>query len=135
MGGKSILQQFLNEDVGNFALVPNLGVEDGIQAGNATLPRCYFDRSCEDGIEHLKSYRRTYDETKKIFSSTPVHDEHSHAADAFRYLSLTWRQSKAQAPVMTQQEKFAAGNVVGINFGAMKKAHFDKKRVERYDRQ
>jgi phage terminase large subunit len=131
MGGKSILQQFLEEDVGNFAVVPNLSVEDGIQAANATFPRCYFDReNCSEGVEHLKSYCRKYDEAKKTFSSTPVHDQHSHASDAFRYLSLTWRQSKAQVPELTQMEKFHKGNVVGINFGAMKKEHFRKKRLE-----
>ncbi len=135
MGGKSILQQFIDEDVGEFALVPNLSIEDGIQAGNATFHRCYFDHKCEKGIEHLKSYHRSYDEVKKTFSTTPVHDEHSHAADAFRYLSLTWRQSKAQVPQLTQNEKFHSGNVVGINFGAMKEEHFRKKRVERHDRQ
>jgi len=134
MGGKSILQQFLEEDVGNFALVPNLSIEDGIQAGNATFPRCYFDKDkCDIGVEHLKSYRRAYDEVKKVFSSTPVHDEHSHAADAWRYLSLTWRQSKAQAPSLTQSQKFQQGNITSMNFGAMKKEHFRKKRLERSD--
>lgn len=134
MGGKSILQQLLDEDVGNFAIVPNLSIEDGIQAGNATLPRCYFDREkCDKGVEHLKAYCRKYDEAKKTFSTTPVHDSHSHAADAFRYLSLTWRQSNAVVPEMSQNQKFHAGNITSINFGAMKKEHFRKKRAERYE--
>ncbi len=131
MGGKSILQQFIDEDVGNFAIVPNLSIEDGIQAANATFPHCYFDHKCSKGVEHLKSYTRKYDEAKKTFSTSPVHDSHSHASDAWRYLSLTWRQSKAQSPEMTQEEKFYRGNVVGINFGQMKKNHFAKKRAER----
>ena len=133
MGGKSILQQFMDEDVGNFSLVPNLSIEDGIQAANATLPRCYFDHKANDGVEHLKSYCRKYDEIKKVFSTSPVHDQHSHASDAFRYLSLTWRQSKAQLPAISQSQKFHNGNITSINFGAMKKSHFDKKRQERYD--
>lgn len=132
MGGKSILQQFLDEDVGNFAIVPNLSIEDGIQAGNATFPRCYFDREkCGSGVEHLKSYCRKYDEVQKVFSSTPVHDQHSHAADAWRYLSLTWREAKAIAPAISQNQKFHDGNVTQINFGAMKKLHFQQKRNER----
>lgn len=131
MGGKSILQQFMDEDVGNFAIVPNLSIEDGIQAGNATLNKCYFDRKTADGVEHLKAYCRKYDEQSKTFSSSPLHDSNSHAADAFRYLSLTWRQSMAQAPSLTQSEKFAQGNIRNINFGALKKEHFRKKRAER----
>jgi len=131
MGGKSILQQFLDEDVGNFAIVPNLSIEDGIQAANATFGRCYFDKKCADGVESLKSYCRKYDEVKKTFSSSPVHDQHSHYSDAWRYLSLTWKQSKAQTPEMNANQKLHAGNITHINFGAMKKNHFDKKRRER----
>lgn len=44
-----------------------------------------FDEvNCREGIEHLRRYHRTYDETKRIFSNDPLHDEHSHAADALR---------------------------------------------------
>jgi len=131
MGGKSIYQQFLAEDVGQFAIVPGLSIEDGIQAGRATLKRCWFDRSCAKGIENLKSYRRKYDEATRTFSTTPVHDEHSHTADAFRYLSLSWRQAKEQAPMLTTQQKFHAGNITSVNFGAIKKQHFAQKRRDR----
>jgi len=131
-GGKSIYQQFLAEDVGNFAIVPSLDKEDGIQAARATLKQCYFDKDkCGDAVEHLKSYRRSYDEVKKTFSVQPVHDEHSHAADAFRYLSLTWRQSKSQVPEMTASEKLHKGNITQMNFGSLKKEFLAKKRAER----
>jgi len=87
--------------------------------------------SVETGFEHLRNYARTYDEEKKVYSNTPVHDQHSHPADAFRYLSLTWRQSKMAFPSQTDEEKLYAGNVTNISFGAMKKEHFRKKRLER----
>lgn len=131
MGGKTILQQFIEQKIGTFVLTPNIGREDGIQAARKTFPLCDFNTKTEDGFEHLRGYARTYDEVKKVFSLTPVHDDHSHASDAFRYLSLTWRQSKMAYPDSTDQEKLYAGNITNINFGAMKKAHFDKKRRER----
>lgn len=131
MGGKSILQQFLAEDVGNFAIVPQLSIEDGIQAARATLKRCWFDVKCDKGIESLKSYRRKYDEDKKTFSTTPVHDEHSHPADAFRYLSLSWRESKALNIPLSLEEGLNRGNITAVNFGAIKRAHFERKRAER----
>ena len=130
MGGKSILQQFLAQDVGQFAIVPQLDVEDGIQAARATLARCYFDISTEPGIEHLRNYRRQLDEVKGVFSA-PIHDKHSHAADAFRYLSLSWRESAQISPQMSREEKLFKGNIVGMNFGAMKNAHFAKMRAKR----
>ncbi len=132
MGGKSILQQFIEENVGDFAPVPNLSKEDGHQAGRATFHKAYFDaEKCDEGLEHLKSYRREYDQIKKDFSKDTVHDEHSHAADSWRYLSLTWRRSTIQMPDLTQSQRFKAGNIRVVNFGEIKKAHFDRKRRER----
>ena len=134
MGGKTILQQFIEQDVGDFVLVPKGKVEDGIAAGRKTFPLCDFNTDnpdVETGFEHLRNYARTYDEEKKVYSTTPVHDQHSHPADAFRYLSLTWRQSKMAFPSPTDEEKLYAGNVTNISFGAMKKEHFRKKRLER----
>jgi len=141
MGGKTIRQQFVdlrdqmidahNYDIGTFARVPNVSKKDGIDAARKTFKRCVFDASVEEATESLKAYRRKYDEEKKIFSNEPVHDWSSHYADAFRYLSLTWRQSKADQVVMSPEEKFVAGNIVNVSFGDLRKAHFNKKRRER----
>lgn len=73
-------------------LVPDHRLMDGIGAARETLARCRFDRSrCVDGIEALKQYRTEFDETRKVMKPTPLHDWTSHAADAFRYLSMAWR--------------------------------------------
>lgn len=142
MGGKTIYQQFLDHrkrlkenegyDIGNFGRVPNVSKKDGIAAARKTLKITDFDRSTEEATEALKAYRRKYDEVLKKFSDEPVHDWASHYSDAFRYLSLTWKESRANQVVMSQDEAFNAGNVVNISFGEMKKNHFKKKRRERY---
>lgn len=135
-GGKSILHQFIefNNDhkniLGNFAIAPKLDVQEGIMAARATFPKCKFDAElCEIGVDHLKAYRREFDEENNVFSSTPKHDGASHAADGFRYLSLVWRKSKAQSHEMTPEQKLFAGNVTSINFGQLKKEHFKKMRA------
>lgn len=92
-GGKSIIEQlaeFLG--VSKLAIVPDLSVQDGIQAVRHMLPRVWFDKRCEDGIEALRQYQREYDEDKKAFRQTPRHDWTSHPADAFRMLAIAWRQ-------------------------------------------
>jgi len=92
-GGKSIIEQmaeFLG--VSKLAIVPDLSVQDGIQAVRQMLPRVWFDKRCEDGIEALRQYQREYDEDKKAFRQTPRHDWTSHPADAFRMLAIAWRQ-------------------------------------------
>jgi len=42
---------------------------------------------CEELYNDLCRYRREYDEKLGIFGDKPVHDKHSHSADAFRYIS------------------------------------------------
>ena len=76
----------------NPVLVPLAGKLDGIQAARTTLPRCVFHTRCEQvGISALEQYRREWDDDKKAFRATEVHDWTSHLADAFRYLSMAWR--------------------------------------------
>lgn len=140
-GGKSILQQFhdLNRDydgvLGRFAIAPRLDVQEGIQAARATFQRCRFDGDkCEIGIDHLKAYRREFDEENNVFSSNPKHDGASHAADGFRTVAVTWRRSKAVAQEMPFAEKLMQGNVVGMTFGQLKKQHFSSLAAKREDR-
>lgn len=80
-------------------ITPHLSVQDGIQSARATLKHCYFDEErCEFGLESLRNYRREWDQDKKIFTDNPVHDWTSHASDAFRYLSLVWKNPEAEKP-------------------------------------
>lgn len=78
-------------------LVPMASKLDGINAVRRTLPRCVFHPRCEDkGIAALEQYRREWDDDKKAFKQSEVHDWSSHLADAFRYLSLSWRSVPMQ---------------------------------------
>lgn len=80
-------------------LVPDHKVEDGINAARITLPRCLFDEAaCEKGLGYLRDYRAKWDEDRRVFQNAPLHDHSSHAADAFRYLAVAWREIKADPP-------------------------------------
>lgn len=96
-GGKSIVEQmayYLGSD--KLAIVPDLSVQDGIQAVRRMLPRCWFDNRCGEGIEALRQYQRNYDEDKKAFRRTPRHDWCSHPADAFRMMAVAERKIEEQ---------------------------------------
>jgi len=99
-GGKSILEQLANHlgGISKLAIVPDIGVQDGIQAVRMILPKCYFDPICEEGIEALRQYQREYDEDKKTFRQTPRHDWTSHPSDAFRMMAVAYRQDKSNEP-------------------------------------
>lgn len=79
----------------NPQLVPMASKMDGINAVRVTLPRCVFHTRCEtEGIAALEQYRREWDDDKKSFKASEVHDWSSHLADAFRYLAMSWRSIK-----------------------------------------
>lgn len=76
----------------NPRMVPRATKMDGIQAARMTLAKAVFHTDCEAiGISALEQYRREWDDERKTFRASEVHDWTSHLADAFRYLSLAWR--------------------------------------------
>jgi hypothetical protein len=91
-GGKSIIEQISAKiDIKHLKIVPNLSIQDGIQATRLALTRAWFDNRCEEGIECLRQYQREWDDDKKCFRDRPKHDFTSHSSDSFRYLSLVWK--------------------------------------------
>jgi len=92
--GKSIVEQLASYlGLQSLRIVPHLSVQDGIQAARLTLPHCWFDAiKCKEGIEALRQYEREYDEDTKAFRARPKHNWASHGADAFRMLSVAWRE-------------------------------------------
>ncbi len=65
---------------------------DGINAGRKTIPFARFDKKrTAQGVECLRSYRTEWDEKARAFKLTPAHNWASHGADAWRYLSISWR--------------------------------------------
>jgi phage terminase large subunit len=78
----------------NPQLIPLAKKLDGINAVRRLLPLCVFDPKCEKiGIAALEQYRREWDDNKKCFKASEVHDWTSHLSDAFRYLAMAWRQA------------------------------------------
>ena len=91
-GGKSIIEQISTKiDIKQLKIVPNLSLQDGIQATRLALNRTWFHNRCEEGIECLRRYQREWDDDKKVFRDRPKHDWTSHSADAMRYLAIVWK--------------------------------------------
>ena len=62
---------------------------EGIQTVRSMLARCVFDeQKTAKGFTHLEAYKKLWDDRLGCYKNTPLHDEHSHAADAFRYLAV-----------------------------------------------
>ncbi len=62
---------------------------EGIQTVRSMLSRCTFDEERTSiGLRHLEAYKKVWDDRLGCYKNTPLHDEHSHAADSFRYLAV-----------------------------------------------
>lgn len=73
----------------NFTVVPNLPLEDGIEAVRSIMSKMWIDeKRCSNLIKAIESYRREYDHKRKVYRDNPLHDWSSHAADCLRYLCI-----------------------------------------------
>ncbi len=88
MTGKSVKDIMQNMGLA-IRITPKLSIADGINAARMLMNRCYFDQiRCAEGLQALRHYRYEVDPDTKLFSKTPLHDQNSHAADAWRYAAV-----------------------------------------------
>lgn len=92
-GNRNLVTRQAYEDIVRPLLPGNLHVMDiadkfnGIMKVKATLPAVVIDKDrCAVGIKHLENYKREWDAKLGCFKNREVHNEASHAADAFRML-------------------------------------------------
>lgn len=120
--GKSI-EQLIRGAGKAVKIVPNLSITDGINAARTIFPNCWFDQEkCADGLNALRHYRYDVDPETGKFSKRPVHDDYSHAADAFRYLAVAVRDPAMMSggPKLTpppERKRYVYAGGSGLNSG------------------
>lgn len=69
-----------------FIIVPRVEItQHGIEMTRQAFSRAWFSMSgCKAGVEHLSRYQKTWNQRHQFWSDTPLHNEHSEAADSFR---------------------------------------------------
>jgi phage terminase large subunit len=78
-------------------VMPRVPITDSINASRTMFPNMWFDReNCADGLNCLRHYRYEVDPETGQFSRTPLHDQYSHGADAFRYIALMVKEPAKQ---------------------------------------
>lgn len=102
--GKTIIEQLAAAlGIGHMGIVPDVGVEDGIQAARMMFSRCWFDEGgCDAGLKSLRRYQRQLQQDGLSYKKIPFHNWASHAADAWRMLAVAWRHeapAEERAPV------------------------------------
>lgn len=73
------------EDAGyRVEVVPVTRKADQINAARTVFPRCFFDADkCADGLNALRRYRYGVNPDTGQYTKDPLHDDASHASDAF----------------------------------------------------
>lgn len=87
-----------------FEVTPDIPLLDGIEATRLFLGKCWFDtEKTATGLNCLRNYRKAFNQRLNEFTSTPIHDVHSHGADAFRGLAVRYRGPR---PVTSKPQQF-----------------------------
>jgi len=99
--GPSAERQF--KDLGwDVEIVPQIGLEQGIRKAREVFPRVMIDQNnASDLVGRLGRYRRRVNSEGQ--ASTPVHDDESHGADGFRYMTIVADQMTNES---TQNKEF-----------------------------
>lgn len=85
--------------------VPDIGVEEGIRAARQMFGQVFFDADNTNRLVHcLKRYRRAISSVTNEPGS-PLHDEFSHGADAFRYMCVAAAQMRNERTQITDPYK------------------------------
>lgn len=98
--------QMILEQLGcKVEIVDDIGLENGIKAARLLFPRVYVDReNAGEIVTRLGRYRRRIN-AETGTATTPVHDDASHGADAFRYLAVVADQMTNEDVVITDPYK------------------------------
>lgn len=87
--------KFETRDSGTSSGLPNISVEDGIEACRSVFAKLWIDEQrCAPLIKALENYRQEFDSKRRVYREKPLHDHNSHAADAFRYMTLSLSRTK-----------------------------------------
>jgi len=63
---------------------------DAVQKVRSLFASCWFDsENCDRGLTLLEEYRKEWDEIHGVWKETPLHNDASHAADAFMTLACS----------------------------------------------
>jgi len=85
-GGITFSNQARALNITGMVLQPHQFLQ-GISLVKTTLSKCWFDQTkCQQGLGYLESYQKKWSSSLGGWTSEPLHNDASHAADAFRYL-------------------------------------------------
>lgn len=78
----------MRKRLGNVKVLPMHRLQDGINSTRTMFANVWIDKiNCEGLLDDLQKYVRQYDNVNNCWKNDPCHNDASHSADAFRYIS------------------------------------------------
>ena len=89
------LEEIVRASGYNVRIIERTPISDSINAARTIFSSCYFDKThTTAGLDCLRHYRYDTNPETGAFSKSPLHDQYSHGADAFRYIGLMIQEKK-----------------------------------------
>ncbi|MGF6428209.1 hypothetical protein [Bradyrhizobium elkanii] len=89
----------------DFTVVPRIPVQDGIDTARRFFSKLVVDQThCAKWLEAIPQYTQVYDEDRKTFRNTPLHDWTSNYADEHRYASIVHPEFTNEHQTATQAD-------------------------------
>lgn len=113
----------LARDAGlNPTIVPRTHIMTGIEKVRRMLSKININESkCAPLIKALRDYRKEYDQLRKKYKPTPLHDHNSDAADSLRYLctgiNLVEDNNMTLEDIQKLKNKYRGGSRGSVIFG------------------
>ena len=99
-------QTLIDLGMNGIKVVQKLSSQEGIEMVRGLFNRFWFDESkCKRLIDALINYRADWDDKLGVYKSEARHDEHSHFADAVRYLAVSFNENLNQE-IIQEKENF-----------------------------
>lgn len=90
----------------------NKAVDERIHAIRTSLPSMWMDsKKCSVLVEHLRSYRKKWNDILKCWDNKPVHDSSSHGVDSLGTYLTGIRESKPVKSVSSQLHNLIRGGI------------------------
>lgn len=90
--GDSTADILRDEGVRPLKVCDRTSVQAGIEKVRKLFRKFYIDtKNCSRLVEALRSYRKEWNDRRGVWKNKPLHDEHSHFADAVRLLAMEYR--------------------------------------------
>jgi len=109
LASERTIEQQAKDNGFDTTVLARASIESGIDAARAIFNRCWFDENkCVDGLNALRRYRYEIDDSGQ-WSKRPLHDEYSHAADAFRYFATAMTETTSKKQTDNEYAYYGGG--------------------------